>query len=265
VYGFNNVERGRQHLGPRVIENYDNWAENLTPALAMANAGTRWTASWRWTLGLLPQTLALCAGFVLWRRLPIGAWLVLAAILSLHAVHIPYWFVGMEDHHYVFESGPLWGVWIAVVTIEAFRVWKSTGRRAVCVWWGSLLTAAVAMNWGVLYLSPPDQPSDQFSSGQWTAPLAQGINRVAFARQKHGRFDALLRERALSGPALVLVEADPADRHIDYVANPPDLGGPVLIGNYLPNLIPVTEVRRLFPDRKLFLYRVRQGEWRRLD
>jgi hypothetical protein len=270
VYGFNNVERGRQHQGPRVIENYDKWAENLTPALAMANVGTRWVASWKWTIGILPQTLALCAGFVLWRQLPIGAWLILAAILSLHAVHIPYWFAGMEDHHYVFESGPLWGAWIAVVTVAAARVWNAAGHRAMVVWWGSLLTVAVILNWQVLFQSRADQQPGQFSSGlfsggQWSAPLAQGINRIAFAREKHGRFDKLVRERAFPGPALVLVEADPADRHIDYVANPPDLVAPVLIAHYLPDVVPVAEVRRLFPDRKLFLYRVRQDEWRELN
>ena len=252
VYGFNNVETGRQHLGPRVIKNYDNWAENLTPTLAMSNAVTRWTASWKWTLGLLPLTLALCGGLVLWRRIPTGAWLVLAAILSLHVVHVPYWFVGMEDHHYVFESGPLWAVWIAVVTVKAAKAWNATDHRAMWVWWMTLLAAAVVMNWTV-------------SGGQWSAPLNQGINRVEFARDKHGRFAALVARQALPGPALVLVEANPADRHIDYVANPPDLRAPVLIGHYLPELIPVSEVKQLFPDRKLFLYRVHENEWRSLD
>jgi len=279
VYGFNNVERGRQYQGPRVIENYDKWAENLTPALALENAGTRWAASWKWTLGLLPQSLALCAGFVLWRRLPTGTWLVLAAILSLHAVHIPYWFVGMEDHHYVFESGPLWAVWMAVVTGESIRVWNSTGHRATCIWWVTLLAAAVALNWAEFFLSSSGQQPgpinrdqanrDQLNSvqfsGQWSAPLAPAINRITFAREKHGRFDSLVRQRALPVPALVLVEADPADRHIDYVANPPDLLGPVLIAHYLPDQVPLTEVRRLFPDRKLFLYRVRQDDWRDLN
>jgi hypothetical protein len=257
VYGFNNVKRGRQHQGPRVIENYDKWAENLTPALAVSNAGTRWTASWKWTLGLLPQTLALCGGLVLWRRLPTGAWLILAAILSLHAVHIPYWFVGMEDHHYVFEAGPLGAVWLAVVTIEAARVWNASGHRAMCVWWASVLAAAVVMNWTA--------SSGQQTAPKWSAPLNQGIESVAFARRKHGRFAELVARRALPGPALVLVEADPADRHIDYVANPPDLQAPVLIGHYLPDLVSVAEVKRLFPDRKLFFYRVRQDDWRSLD
>ena len=257
AYGFHNVERGQQHQGPRVIENYDKWAENLTAALAVANAGTRWEASWKWTLGILPLTLGLCGGLVLWRRLPTGTWLVLAAILSLHAVHIPYWFVGMEDHHYVFEAGPLWTVWVAVVTVEAARVWNATGQRAMCAWWTSLLAAGVVMNWTV--------SSGQRTAPKWSAPLNQGIERVAFARTKHGRFAEIVARRAVPVPALVLVEADPADRHIDYVANPPDLQGPVLIGHYLPDLVPVAEVRRLFPDRKLFLYRVRQDDWRGLD
>ncbi|HAW30053.1 MAG TPA: hypothetical protein DCY03_18335, partial [Planctomycetaceae bacterium] len=37
VYGFDNVVRGEQKLGPKVLENYDKWAENLTPALAAQN------------------------------------------------------------------------------------------------------------------------------------------------------------------------------------------------------------------------------------
>jgi hypothetical protein len=252
VYGFNNVERGKKHLGPRVIENYDQWAENLTPSLAMENAATRWSASWKWMLGLFPLTLALCGGLVLWRRLSAGTWLVLAGILSLHVVHVPYWFAGMEDHHYVFESGPFWAVWVAVVTIEAAKVWNSAGQRGMSLWWASLLAAAVVMNWTV-------------SSGQWSAPLNQGIGRVAFARAKHGHFAALVSQRALPGPALVLVEADPADRHIDYVANPPDLLAPVLVGHYLPELFPVAEVKRLFSDRKLYLYRVRGDNWRSIS
>ena len=44
IYGFNNVEMGRiRHGGPKVIENYDHWAENLTPGLAVKNVACgRW-------------------------------------------------------------------------------------------------------------------------------------------------------------------------------------------------------------------------------
>jgi hypothetical protein len=252
VYGFNNVERGKQHQGPRVLENYDRWAENLTPTRALENAHTRLSASWKWTLGLVPLTLASLGGLVLWRRLPPGAWLILAGIASLHAVHIPYWFVGMEDHHYVFEAGPLWLVWTATVTVTALHCWSDSGQRAIGWWWLGLLAAAVGMNFTV-------------SGGLWSAPYEQGVNRVAFARRKHGTFATLVASRATPLPALVLVEADPADRHIDYVTNSPGLDTPVLIGRYVPDRVPLATVRQLFPDRNLFLYRVRENEWRSLE
>ena len=252
VYGFNNVTRGEQHLGPRVIENYDRWAENLTPPLAAANAVTRLSASWKWSLGLLPLTLALGGGLILFRQLPRGVWLIFAGIVSLHAVHVPYWFVGMEDHHYVFESGSLWALWTGVVTVEACRVWRSIGHGAMSWWWSAVLVAAVAMNYAV-------------SGGIWSAPVEQGIARVAFARNKHGQFADLVAREARPLPALVLVDSDPSDRHIDYVTNAPDLRGRVLIGRYLPDIVPLEEVKRLFPDRSLFLYRDREKDWQRLE
>jgi hypothetical protein len=262
VYGFNNVERGEQHLGPRVLENYDRWAENLTPSLAAANALTRLMASWKWTLGILPLTLALGSGLVLWRQLPRGAWLILAGIGSLHAAHVPYWFVGMEDHHYVFESGPLWAVWAGVVSVAAARTWRSVGHSPMGWWWGLTLAAAIVLNFAV---STAQSLEGATKDPVWSAPLEQGIRRVLFARRKHGGFETLVAREAHPRPALVLVEFDPADRHIDYVTNGPALDGPVLIGRYLPDEVPVSRVKRLFPDRTLFLYRVRNDEWRRLD
>jgi hypothetical protein len=58
VYGFNNVVRGEQRLGPRVMENYDRWAENLSPKLAVKNEVERLASSARWTLGLIPLAMA---------------------------------------------------------------------------------------------------------------------------------------------------------------------------------------------------------------
>jgi hypothetical protein len=170
----------------------------------------------------------------------------------------------MEDHHYVFESGPLWGVWAAVVSVAAVRTWRSIGRSAVGWWWGGTLAAAVIMNHTVsrTYGSDPLNVEPL-----WSAPLEQGIRRVFFARRQHGRFTALVERQAVPRPALVLVDADPADRHIDYVTNSPDLRGPVLIGRYLPDVVPIAEVKQLFPDRTLFLYRYRGQEeaWRRVN
>ncbi|MCA9007263.1 MAG: glycosyltransferase family 39 protein, partial [Planctomycetaceae bacterium] len=104
VYGFDNVVRGEQKLGPKVLENYDKWAENLTPALAVQNVQNRLLASLQWTLGLVPLALAglifLITEYRRWTRW----WLIFASIVSLHVVHIPYWYDGIMHWHYVFET-----------------------------------------------------------------------------------------------------------------------------------------------------------------
>lgn len=251
VYGFNNVDRGEQHLGPRVIENYDRWAENLTPQLATRNAIQRLIASGKWTLGLLPLTLALAAGLVWWRALNWGTRLVFAGIVSLHAAHVPYWFVGIEDYHYVFESGPLWLIWTAVVTVQGFRNWRVEQRFWMPAWWMGLLLLTIGIDYGL-------------RSGNWSAPLTDGIAKVRFAREKYARFAARVAREVHPLPALVLVESDPADRHIDYVVNSPDLSDRVLFGRYIPAEISMIQVRRLFPERTLYLYQAREDRLERL-
>ncbi len=66
-------------------------------------------------------------------------------------------------------------------------------------------------------------------------------------------------------PALVLVDPDPTDRHIDYVTNDPDLSADVLFGRYQPDVVPLQDVRRAFPDRTLYLFHARDGTLERLD
>ncbi|MCA9118504.1 MAG: hypothetical protein KDA79_25760, partial [Planctomycetaceae bacterium] len=92
VYGFYNVTRGEQRLGPRVIAQYDEWAEELTPELAAQNAFVRLLASLQLTLGLIPLAMTAAACLVLVPLSSIRLWLVAGAILSLHVAHIPYWF-----------------------------------------------------------------------------------------------------------------------------------------------------------------------------
>lgn len=252
VYGFNNVERGERRLGPKVIEKYDAWAENLTPELAARNVWQRLLASGEWTLGLIPLAMALVAGVAFWSRLNSGTRLVLAAIASLHLVHIPYWFMGMQNYHYVFETGPLWLLWLSAVTATLFANWRTRQGEALAAWWLGLVAAAVALNYAV-------------SGGLWSAPLDKGIAEVLFPRAKYARFALRIADEVLPLPALVLVEDDPADRHIDYVVNEPDLSAEVLFGRWLPERIPLAEVRRLFPGRTVFLYRARDESLQRLS
>jgi hypothetical protein len=128
-------------------------------------------------------------------------------------------------------------------------------------WWLALLACAVVLNYAALFIEP--RPGENRRS-LWSAPLDQGLGQLRYGRQTHGAFQALLAQSARPRPALVLVEDDPADRHIDYVTNDPGLDGDLLIARYLPETVPVESVRRLFPDRTLFVYHTRERRLERL-
>lgn len=253
VYGFNNVTRGEQHLGPKVLDHYDRWAENLTPQLAAQNVAKRVAASAQWTLGTVPLAMAgvvfLLA--VLWRV--DWRWrLVAAAVLTLHAVHVPYWFVGIMNWHYVFESGPLLLLIFAVTTTELIVFWRERGQFLMPAWWGALIAAALLVNW---------LPLDPF----WSySRVDQGVEEVAFARLRYNNFQHMLDAAITRRPALVLIEGDPADRSMDYVVNDPDLSAPVLRGRYKPGKTDVAQVRAAFPDRTVYLFRVKTSELQQL-
>jgi Dolichyl-phosphate-mannose-protein mannosyltransferase len=246
VYGFNNVKRGEQHAGPKVLDHYDRWANNLTPRLALANVKLRTAATARWTLGAVPLAMAavvlvLAALWCVDRR-----WrLVAAAVLTLHAVHVPYWFTGIMNWHYVFETGPLLLLIFAVTSQQLFFVWKRSGRIAMPAWWATLVATAVLTNW---------LPFDPF----WpVSRIEGGVQEVAFSRLHYAGFQRMIDEAVTDRPALVLIEPDPADRSIDYVYNDPDLSAPVIRGRYVPGKTDLAKVRAAFPNRALYVYHVK--------
>ena len=277
VYGFNNVVRGEQHLGPRVLDHYDRWAINLTPALAAENAQNRLLASWQWTVGLVPLLAALIVFVVygvgsLFRggleasvaettsngRLekdsrPLGWWLIFASIVSLFAVHVPYWFDGIFHWHYVFETGPLWCLLLASATDTLSRAWLAAERPRMPLWWALLIASAVVVN--LIDFAPFWYPSK----------LQAGVEQIAFSRLKYQAFDELLRREVRQRPALVLIEADPADRHIDYVVNEPSLSAEVLRGRYPVPDWPLQKIVAEFPDRTVYLFRAKTGEFRQVS
>ena len=252
VYGFNNVERGEQHLGPRVLDHYDRWAINLTPALAVENAKNRLIASWQWTVGLVPLLAGLVAFVLTGSSRDRRWWLILSAIVSLFAVHVPYWFVGMFNWHYVFETGPLWCLLLASATDTLSRAWLAAERPRMPVWWTLLIASSVVVN--VIDFAPFWFPSK----------LQAGVEQVAFSRLTYHAFDELLRREVRQRPALVLIEADPADRHIDFVVNEPDLSSEVLRGRYPVADWPLERIVAEFPDRAVYLFRAKTGELRRV-
>ena len=248
VYGFNNVIRGEQKLGPKVLENYDKWAENLTPALAVQNVERRFLASLQWTLGIIPLGLAglifLISEFKRWSRW----WLVLLSIVSLHVVHIPYWYAGIMHWHYVFESGPLWALIFACATQTLFRIWRHIDRPLMSWLWTSMILVAVLIN---LTAIPP----------LWSvSKLEIVVNNVAFSKFKHFQFQKMLHNHPqIKQPALVLIAHDPADRHIDYITNDPQLDQEVLTGRYRPELYQPSILQTIFKDRRLYLFDAAQN------
>ncbi len=252
VYGFDNRVRGERHLGPRVIAHYDEWAENLTPQLAARNVHARLLASWKWTLGMVPLILGAVVFFGLTVRSDRRWWLVPLSILSLHAVHVPYWFVGIMEWHYVFETCPLWLLMFAGATTALFRVWHSSGRILMPAAWCALIGAAIAVNYVAV------EPL-------WSASrVSLAAGEVMFPRLRYYMFDRLVEQSVTQRPALVLIEGDPADRSIDLVRNDPDLSSDVLFSRFRPGETNVDAVRRAFPDRALYYHKARfepQG-WR---
>ncbi len=121
VYGFHNVTRGEQHLGPKVLDRYDRWAENLTLPLALKKMGIRLVASGRWTVGLVPLICLVAMLICRWRTWNSDLKLIVASIASCIWPTLPYWFEGIMGWHYVFESAPLWGIVLGVVTADFAR------------------------------------------------------------------------------------------------------------------------------------------------
>lgn len=248
VYGFDNVVRGEQKLGPKVLDNYDKWAENLTPALAAQNVQNRLLASLQWTLGLVPLSLAGLLFLITECRRWSRWWLIFASIISLHVAHIPYWYDGIMHWHYVFETGPLWALIFARVTQSLFRIWHHLERPLMSWLWSAMILIAVATNLAAI---PP----------LWTvSKLETVINNVAFSRLKHFQFQQMIQHHPqIKQPALILIAHDPSDRHIDYVINAPQLNTPILTGRYRPEQHTPAQLQSIFPDRTLYLFDAAQN------
>jgi len=258
MYGFNNAQRAERFQNPRVIANYDQWAENLDAALAVRNVRNRLIASGQWTVGPVPLILAtalLAAGG--WRNVDSRSWLPVAAIGSLHLLHVPYWYEGILQWHYVFETNVLWCLVAGLATWLLIRLAGQSGRPWLPVWWMAVLLAAVLVNQVAV---PP-------LWGQ--SRLEAGVGQFAFARLNYAMFQDMIERLVTDRPALVLVRHDPTDRHIDYVDNTPDLNGLVLIGRWpieAAPAVPATleDVRRAFPERSVYLFDVKERVLHRL-
>jgi hypothetical protein len=249
VYGFNNALRNEANHGPKVLDGYNRWATNLTPAVAADNVQKRAKASAEWTLGPVPIAMAILifATAVIWQV----EWrwgLVAASVVSLHAVHVPFWLSGIMNWNYVLETAPLLLLIFAVTSRELVTWWRQRRQVLMPVWWAALVASSVIINW---------VPFDPF----WSPRVEAGVEELARARVNYARFDGMLDRSVTKRPALVLIEADPNDVHTDYVVNNPDLAAPLLRARYRPGKTDVKQVRAAFPDRALYLFRAASGQF----
>ena len=242
VYGFNNVVRGEQHLGPKVIDYYDRvWAKNLTPSLAATNAFIRWVASWIWTVDVLTllMTTVILIGSV--RRLDRRWLLVVAAILSLHAVHIPYWYVGIMGWHYVFESAPLWCLLLAAATQRLFAGWTHSRHRALKIWWLGLIGLSLAGS----YFGP---------AGLWHPRIEDGIGSLAHPRRQQAEVRHWIEASVSERPALVLLDQRETEAsHLDFVTNDPGLASEIILGRLRTNETNLSAIGHDFPGRSIYV------------
>lgn len=245
VYGFNNGTRGDQKQGPKVLAAYDRWAVNLTPQLAVENLRDRWLSSWLWTFDVVPLliTAVVIVGVIFRcdrRWLPIAL-----AILSLHAIHIPYWYSGIMGWHYVFETAPLWCLMLGLASDLLIRDWKASGRSVMPAWWVLLLTTSLA---GIYF---PARSLGLVKSG--IPRISNAVSAIRYPRKTYADFDRWIRGSVKELPALVLIQTDPDDQHMDYVVTSPDLNDQVLRARYRPGETDISAIMAAFPDRSIYL------------
>lgn len=232
TYGFYNVTRGKQQLGPKVLANYDRWAEeltDLTPWRAVRLTALRVLTSSQWTIGC--ATAMWLGGVFLAAVVPAQPrWaLPLAALAGVHAVYFPFAFEGIFGLSYAFETVPILCLAGASAACWVVGQWWRRRLWLRLVWFAGF--CAVGFAGPVPRLVRSHRPGEVETHWEAAGPLArlqQGIGELAFARRYYAMFEARLAQAGVQPPALVFIRPDPSDRHRDLVTNSPSLDGPIL-------------------------------------
>jgi hypothetical protein len=235
-YGFHNVARGEKLVGPKVVENYNRWADDLTVPHAFELLGRRIAASSAWSIGWVSLAWIAGVAVVAFPRFPVQWRLLVAAIIGLHAVYFPFGFVGIFELSYVFESVPMLCLMAAGVCEWLGRQWLQRAQRGRLVW------LIVFLAFG---LSSP------------LVRLATGVAEVRYPRQYYAAFDERSRRAGIQPPALVFIKSDPSDFHRDLVTNSPALDDPILRAR-TDTASSTRELIRLYPDREVWFYDTRR-------
>lgn len=249
-YGFNNAVGNESESSIPALQAYDNWATNLTPAVAVQNVWERSKASLVWSLAIAPLLLGVLMMLpellrrsddpeVLKSRTKLR--LLAAAVLSLHVAHVPYWFDGIMHWHYVFETAPLLLMLAAVgfgVTAEILL--PMIGRRTCVVWIGAFVAAGLLPGWFALPV---------FND---VSKVSAAVSELSFSRRQFEVFNRSVEQPGIHKPALILVDETATDPQLSYIINPPDLMADVLVCRRPSTGSEVDELRVAFPDRSLY-------------
>ncbi|MCH2201958.1 MAG: glycosyltransferase family 39 protein [Fuerstiella sp.] len=250
VYGFNNGIRGEANQTPKVLKSYDQWADNLTWSVAVRNTGHRCLASAQWTLGIAPIVMGLT--LVLLRVcLPsqdqfhqtIVLWLMIASVLTLHLVHVPYWFSGIMHWHYVFETAPL----ILTLAAAGFslltrEISQGVPHRVRRFWLISFLLAALLPGWLT-------------AEAMWgPSKISSATSELAWSRRQFEKFNRMVNLPAVTKPAIVLVDETASDPQLSYIINDPEYQNDVLVARLPGTPDEINELQDSFPDRTFYRF-----------
>ncbi|MEZ5951225.1 MAG: hypothetical protein R3C12_18835 [Planctomycetaceae bacterium] len=166
----------------------------MTPLGSLDNLKQRLLASGQWTIGILPALAGLVFFLAIGQRGRPEWWLPLAAIFSLHLLHLPYWYDGIMHWHYVFESAPLLALIYARGTQLLAWNCRRIGRHWVAAWWLGLPML------GLLTAYTTFEPF-------WSSTLSAGVGELRFARERHAQFTHWIESQS-EAPAVVFIRPD---------------------------------------------------------
>lgn len=245
-FGFNNAEIGQQSAGPLTLKAYDRWATNLTPGKALENLWYRAVASSQWSLGITALLFALlCAlpSCCHWSGGDFRIGLLGLSIVSLHLVHIPYWYDGILHWHYVFETAPLLLMMTAVGLRNSAEVLRAIRiKKAMLGWLMTLVGSCLLPNWVTadLFWGP--------------SRVSLAVSEQAFSRVRFELFNRLVNSPAVQHPCLILVDERNSDPQLSYIVNPPDLSGDVLTCRHPGSEAEILQLVKGFPDHTLYVF-----------
>ncbi|MEZ6059762.1 MAG: glycosyltransferase family 39 protein [Planctomycetaceae bacterium] len=268
-YGFNNaaaaVESTVDTVRPKAVVEYDRWATNLTPAGAVVNVRHRIASSAQWSLGIVPvlfgllmtlppllfgspsrdasdaaETAQTDGGLVVSRT---GIRLLACSVISLHLVHIPYWFDGIMHWHYVFETAPLLLLLTGIGLTYAVDILKrQLPPKPAIAWMLCFIASALLPDW----VSVPEV---------WgTSKVDAAVSELAYSRIRMKQFQNVVGDDAVAKPALILVDETGTDFQLSYIVNPPDYSGPVLVCRMPESPEEIDDLQAAFADRRVYVF-----------